>query len=107
MVSLAVRRVSLVAGKRNGTRWPGYFAGMGTDQVAAIRNAIVDGADSETIAALPVPEVYRAAVVRAAEQEMFAGLASEDKDPRRSLHIDEVPVPELAPDEAYVAVMAS
>ena len=32
---------------------------------------------------------------------------SADKDPRRSLHVDEVAVPELAPDEAVVAVMAS
>jgi crotonyl-CoA reductase len=32
---------------------------------------------------------------------------SADKDPRKSLHIDEVPVPELAPDEALIAVMAS
>jgi len=29
------------------------------------------------------------------------------KDPRKSLHVGEVPLPELAPDEAYVAVMAS
>src|SRR5262245_37436118 len=67
---------------------PGYFAGMSADQVAAIRDAIVEGADAETIAGLPLPAVYRAAVVRASEQEMFAGLASEDKDPRRSLHLD-------------------
>ena len=38
---------------------------------------------------------------------MFEGLATRDKDPRKSLHIDEVPVPELAPGEALVAVMAS
>ena len=38
---------------------------------------------------------------------MFAGVDSADKDPRKSLHVGEVPVPELAPDEAYVAVMAS
>ena len=38
---------------------------------------------------------------------MFSGLASEDKDPRKSLHVGEVPTPELAPDEAFVAVMAS
>src|SRR6185436_6780160 len=88
-------------------RGPGYFAGMSTDQVAAIRDAIIDGADAETLAALPLPEAYRAAVVRAADQEMFAGMPSEEKDPRRSLHLDDVPLPELAPDEAYVAVMAS
>ena len=38
---------------------------------------------------------------------MFEGIDSADKDPRKSLHIGEVPTPELAPDEAYVAVMAS
>jgi crotonyl-CoA reductase len=32
---------------------------------------------------------------------------SEDKDPRKSLHIGDVPTPELAPDEVYLAVMAS
>ena len=38
---------------------------------------------------------------------MFEGVDSADKDPRKSLHVDEVATPELAPDEAYVAVMAS
>ena len=34
-------------------------------------------------------------------------MASRDKDPRRSLHVEEVPTPELGPGEALVAVMAS
>ena len=73
-----------------------------------IREAILSGDRTEsTYASLPVPEFYRAATVRKDEVDMFEGLASRDKDPRRSLHIDEVPVPELAPDEALVAVMAS
>ena len=38
---------------------------------------------------------------------MFEGLASRDKDPRKSLHVDDVPLPELGPGEALVAVMAS
>ncbi len=38
---------------------------------------------------------------------MFEGMPSQEKDPRRSLHIEEVALPELAPDEAYIAVMAS
>jgi crotonyl-CoA reductase len=38
---------------------------------------------------------------------MFEGMESADKDPRRSLHVEQVAVPELAPDEAYVAVMGS
>jgi len=78
-----------------------------TTQIDAIRTAILEGAPAEDIAALPLPESYRAAVVRADEQEMFAGLASDEKDPRKSVHIDDVALPELAPDEAYVAVMAS
>ncbi len=61
----------------------------------------------EELAAIPLPDTYRAAFVRRDEVGMFEGLASEDKDPRKSLHVGEVAVPELAPDEAYVAVMAS
>ncbi|HLG91598.1 MAG TPA: crotonyl-CoA carboxylase/reductase [Acidimicrobiales bacterium] len=72
-----------------------------------IRDAILAGASGEELARLPLPEQYRAAVVLKEESSMFEGLASEDKDPRRSLHVQEVAVPELAPDEAYVAVMAS
>src|SRR6266516_6032427 len=76
-------------------------------EIASIRAAILEGADSETVGALPLPQSFRAAVVRADEQEMFAGLPSEAKDPRKSTHVEDVALPELAPDEAYVAVMAS
>ncbi len=72
-----------------------------------ILEAISAGASGDEIAALPIPESYRAAFVRKDEIAMFDGVASEDKDPRQSLHVDEVATPELAPDEAYVAVMAS
>jgi crotonyl-CoA reductase len=72
-----------------------------------IRDAILAGADSETIAKLPIPATYRGAHVLKSETEMFAGVASNDKDPRKSLHVGDVPTPELAPDEVYVAVMAS
>jgi crotonyl-CoA reductase len=72
-----------------------------------ILDAIQSGASSADIAALPIPESYRAVHVLASEQEMFAGVPSKDKDPRRSLHVGDVPTPELAPDEVYLAVMAS
>jgi len=72
-----------------------------------ILDAIESGASSEEIAALPIPESYRAAHVLRAEQDMWEGVESADKDPRRSLHVGEVPTPELAPDEVYLAVMAS
>ena len=43
------------------------------------------------------PESYRGITVRKDEAGMFEGLASADKDPRKSLHLDEVPTPELGP----------
>ena len=49
----------------------------------------------------------RGALVKADEQEMFAGLESAEKDPRKSIHVEQFPLPELAPDEAFVGVMAS
>src|SRR4029453_17931203 len=49
----------------------------------------------------------RAVLVRKDEQDMFDGMATREKDPRKSLHVQEVPTPELGPGEALVAVMAS
>jgi crotonyl-CoA reductase len=72
-----------------------------------ILQAVLDGAPGEALAELPLPESYRAAFVRRDEAQMFDGMESSAKDPRKSLHVGDVPLPELAPDEAYVAVMAS
>jgi len=71
-----------------------------------IRDAIVNG-QPESVAAIPVPASYRGVVVRADEVDMFDGQDFTDKDPRRSLHVDEIPTPELGPGEALIAVMAS
>ncbi|MEP6651280.1 MAG: crotonyl-CoA carboxylase/reductase, partial [Lapillicoccus sp.] len=57
--------------------------------------------------ALSVPDSYRAVTVHRDEENLFDGLPHADKDPRKSLHVDDAPVPELAPGEALVAVMAS
>ncbi len=74
----------------------------------AIRDAILSGDRSpDTYAALPIPPTYRGVTVHKSEVGLFEGMATREKDPRRSLHIDDVPVPELAPGEALVAVMAS
>jgi crotonyl-CoA reductase len=78
-----------------------------TTEIDAIRTAIVEGATGEEIGALPLPEAVRGALVKQDEQEMFTGLPSEDKDPRKSIHVEDFPLPEIAPDEAYVGVMAS
>ena len=72
-----------------------------------IREAILNGASSEVFSSLEIPKTYRAAHIRADEQEMFKGLSSNEKDPRQSIHVGEVPTPEIAPDEVLMAVMAS
>ncbi|MFD7592512.1 crotonyl-CoA carboxylase/reductase [Kitasatospora sp. NPDC059812] len=64
-------------------------------------------ATSEDFAAVKLPESYRAVTLHKDEEQLFAGLDSRDKDPRKSLHLDEVALPELGPGEALVAVMAS
>jgi crotonyl-CoA reductase len=61
----------------------------------------------DAIGSLPVPDSYRAVTVHKDETEMFAGQDSGTKDPRRSLHVEDVPTPEPGPGEALVAVMAS
>src|SRR5215204_1457795 len=38
---------------------------------------------------------------------MFEGMPTKEKDPRKSLHVEEVATPDLGPGEAIVAVMAS
>jgi crotonyl-CoA reductase len=74
--------------------------------VQEITDAVLAG-EPAALAGLPVPESYRGVVVRADEVGMFEGLATREKDPRKSLHLDEVPTPEVGPGEALVAVLAS
>jgi crotonyl-CoA reductase len=62
---------------------------------------------AEDLADLPIPESYRAVTVHKDEAAMFEGMPSRDKDPRKSLHVEDVATPELGPGEALVAVMAS
>ncbi len=69
--------------------------------------AALDGATGDDLLALSMPDTYRAAYVRREDASMFEGVASADKDPRQSIQVGEVPLPELAPDEAFIAVMAS
>ena len=71
-----------------------------------IRTAILND-ELPDLARLPVPDSYRGVVVRADEVGMFEGLATRDKDPRKSLSVQDVPTPEVGPGEALVAVMAS
>ncbi|MFF9573230.1 crotonyl-CoA carboxylase/reductase [Streptomyces sp. NPDC014685] len=66
-----------------------------------------EDATPQDFAGLRLPESYRGAVVRKEDTGMFEGMASADKDPRKSLHLQDVPTPEPGPGEALVAVMSS
>jgi crotonyl-CoA reductase len=52
-----------------------------------------------------LPSSYRAAYISREDEQMFAGVA--DKDVTKSIRVGDVPMPELAPDEVLIAVMAS
>lgn len=78
-----------------------------TSDMHKIVDAIESQGDRATFEALEIPTKYHGAVVRKSDVGMFAGVDSRDKDPRESIHIDQVDLPELAPGEALVAVMAS
>ena len=86
----------------------GASAAPSSPELKEILDAINAGdTPAETFASLPLPEAYRAVTVHADETAMFEGLTTREKDPRTSLHVEEVALPELGPGEALVAVMAS
>ena len=72
-----------------------------------ILDAIQSDASGDDLANLKLPASTRAAHVLREEEHMWEGVESWDKDPRTSLHVGDIPLPELAPDEAVIAVMAS
>ncbi|KUJ64177.1 crotonyl-CoA reductase [Streptomyces albus subsp. albus] len=71
----------------------------------SLTEAVLAGASPAELLQEPVPDSYTAAHLLAEDAGMFQGVA--DKDVRKSLRVGEVPMPELAPDEVLVAVMAS
>jgi crotonyl-CoA reductase len=72
---------------------------------SSLSDAVLAGADAAVLESLPLPDHFPAAVVRREDVDIFRSV--EDKDVRKSLLVDQVPMPELAPDEALIAVMAS
>jgi crotonyl-CoA reductase len=73
-----------------------------------IRAAVLAGDTSaREFEALALPGSYRAVTVHRDDVDMFDGLATPDKDPRKSLRVTDVATPRLGPGEAIVAVMAS
>lgn len=77
------------------------------DAVLAAETAANPAAALAALGTIAVPNSYLGVVVRADEASMFDGLAARDRDPRKSLHLQEVPTPEVGPGEVLIAVMAS
>lgn len=71
----------------------------------SLTEALLSGASTPVAEREEIPDQYTAAYLRAEDVGMFEGVR--DKDVRKSIHVGQVPMPELAPDEVLVAVMAS
>ncbi|MEU2385400.1 crotonyl-CoA carboxylase/reductase [Streptomyces sp. NPDC012461] len=70
-----------------------------------LSKAVLNGAPPEELERIPLPEEFLAGHLRADDAAVMAG--ESDKDVRRTLHVGHVAMPEPAPDEVVVAVMAS
>jgi crotonyl-CoA reductase len=73
--------------------------------VPSLSDTVIANASADELLNLELPSSYTAAYLSRDDTGMFDGCS--DKDVRRSLHVGEVPIPELAPDEVLLAVMAS
>lgn len=74
--------------------------------IKSIVDEFRSGATAEHLASIPLPEAYVASYV-SRDDEPGPGCGDMPVDVRKTLRIGEVEVPELAPDEVLVAVMAS
>lgn len=70
---------------------------------------LIESTDSkpEDFANAKLPGSMKAVTVHRSEENMFDGLSFRERDPHRSLHMDEVAIPDVGPNEVLVAVMAS
>ena len=78
-----------------------------TELARAVRAAVAGGASSDDFGAIPVPDAYVGAYLRAEDAETIGKLPREEKRPSLALQVGEVPTPELAPDEVLIATFAS
>lgn len=69
--------------------------------------ALAADATPEEFGAIPVPTEYRAVALHAADIDTIGALPRGEKRPSMAMHVDEIPTPELAPDEVLIATMAS
>lgn len=61
----------------------------------------------EDFANIKLPTTMPAITVHKSESKMFDGLEFNERDPRKSLHIDEVELPPVGPTDVLAAVMAA
>ena len=73
--------------------------------MSELAEAVLADASAAELLACPVPARIRAAHLRREDIGIFSG--DDDPDVRRSIHVGEVPMPRLAPDEVLIAVLAS
>jgi crotonyl-CoA reductase len=73
--------------------------------MTGLAEAAMADASPEELLDCELPRTYVAAHLLRDDVEMFGDAA--DRDVRKSIRIGEVPLPELAPDETLIAVMAS
>jgi len=73
--------------------------------MTSLGEAVLDGAEATDLLTEDTPSRYVAAHLHRDDVSLFDGDA--DRDVSRSIRVGEVPMPELAPDEVLVAVMAS
>ncbi|WP_159765751.1 crotonyl-CoA carboxylase/reductase [Streptomyces sp. HM190] len=73
--------------------------------MGSVTDAVLAGASPEEVERAALPEEFTAAHLRIEDVDVFRGVA--DKDVRKTLRVGPVPLPEPAPDEVLVAVMAS
>ncbi|HTA14023.1 MAG TPA: crotonyl-CoA carboxylase/reductase [Solirubrobacteraceae bacterium] len=76
-----------------------------SEHSSSLVEAVVSTASAERLLKCELPSTYLGAHLAREDERMFS--EGEDKDVRRSLRLGEVPLPQLAPDEVLLAVMAS
>lgn len=72
----------------------------------SLAEAVIAGATPEELATTELPAEFLAAHLRVEDEHAFDQIDG-DRDVRKTLHVGSVSMPELAPDEVLIAVMAS
>jgi crotonyl-CoA reductase len=80
-------------------------AALANHASGGLAQALAREAATEELVKHPLPSSYVAAHLSREDEGIFEG--EQDKDVRKSLRVAEVPLPEIAPDEVLIGVMAS